>query len=77
MLTIVIVAPIPSRNHATINPIITPSGKHKCKIVIGSNPSPNRKVRRNPITNKLPIRAIQLEIERHDFMNIIIELWVI
>jgi hypothetical protein len=69
MLTIVIVEPIPSRNHATIKPSITPSGKHRCKTVIGGNPSTNRKSRRNPTTTKLPILAIQREIEAQDFAH--------
>jgi hypothetical protein len=69
MLTIVIVEPIPLRNHATIKPSITPSGKHKCKTVLKGNPSPNRKSRRNPTTIKLPILAIQSEIEAQDFAH--------
>jgi hypothetical protein len=69
MLTIVIVEPIPSRNHATIKPSITPSGKHRCKMLIGGNPSPNSKSKRNPTTIKLPILAIQREIEAHDFAH--------
>jgi hypothetical protein len=69
MLTIVIVDPIPSRNHATIKPKITPTGKNKCKTVSRGNSSLTRKTKRKPTTAKLPILAVQREIEAHDFAH--------
>ena len=75
---IVIVTPIPSKNHARIKPSITLNGKHICKTVIGGNPSPNKKSKRNPMIIKLRLLAIQRVIEARLFAdNMILSLSII